>query len=730
MSARRDRLRRGRRHGGPVKALIILLGVLFTGVVIAGVAGAAYVWKVADDAPSLKGLKPREQGGDSIVYSADGTRLGIIASDILRDEVSSRQIPESVKQATVAVEDRRFFEHGGVDPEGVLRAAVKNVQSGKTVEGGSTLTMQLIRNTYLTDERTWKRKLQEAKLAEELERVHTGIKGKNWVLTKYLNAVPYGTTGGQTAVGVEAASRMYFDKPARDLDLDEAALLAGLPQAPTSYNPFLYPDRAKARRNDVLTRMADQGMISKASAARAKARGLGVKPGNSYYRTRRESYFFDYVKQELIDRYGVATVRQGGMKVRTTIDLRLQQAARKSIADKLAFSNSPSSAIVTIDPSNGYIRAMASSSDYGRSKFNLAAQGHRQPGSTFKVMGLMAALEQGINPATTNYVSRRLDFTDQKYGKIDVQTYGHTYAGTENLVRATLTSDNSVYQQLGLDVGPDKVKRAAREMGIKSPLYGYPGEILGGLKYGVSPLEMANAYATIADGGWRNRPKAITRVTFSDGRVADLSKPARHRAFSDGVTYEATKILEQNVQAGTGTAAQIGCPAAGKTGTTEEFSDAWFVGFTPNLATAVWVGYPGSRVSMRPPTTPITVAGATYPAAIWGEYMKSAKRGCGEFKKPTHPFVSKPFSGKYQRQGAASADAKKKGDATKNGKDGTSTTPGGTQTTPANPGGAAPTAPATPPATPPATQQPAAPTPTQPAAGGTAPNPADYVAPG
>jgi penicillin-binding protein 1A len=587
--------------------------------------------------------------------------------------------------------------------------------------------MQLVRNLYISNEKTWKRKIREAKLAEQLENIHTGKLGKNWVLTKYLNVVPYGTTNGTTAVGVEAAARMFFDKPARDLTLDQSALLAGLPQAPSAYNPFYAPERAKARRNDVLSRMAKQKLISQETARKAQAAPLGVKRGNRFYTARRESFFFDYVKQELIDRYGYEEVRRGGLRVKTTINLKLQQAARKAISDTLTFANPPSSAIVTIDPSNGYIRAMASSADYGHSKFNLAAQGHRQPGSTFKVMGLMAALDAGVSPST-QYTSRPLNFTDPKYGPIKVKTYSNTYKGRISLLSATLASDNSVFQQLALDLGPEKVKQAARDMGIKSKLNAYPSEVLGGLEQGVSPLEMANAYATIASGGWRNRPKAITQVRFSDGRVSNWGKPRRHKAFSDGVTYEATKILEQNMTSGTGTGAQIGCPAAGKTGTTDKNTDAWFVGFTPNLSTAVWVGYPGGNgISMSPPTTPINIDGGTYPATIWSKYMKVAKKGCGEFPKPKEAFHAKPFSGHYQQiqPEPKAPQGESDGKAGKEKK-------GGDSKDPAPNGGAAPQG-AQPPAQPqqpPAQQQPQQP-PAQPQQqGGAGFDPEQYQAPG
>ena len=645
--SRLARQRRRRRNGQSAGPLFLVLGIIaaVVGLGAAGVIG--YVLSLASSAPSLDRLKPVDQGASSVVYAADGSRLGFIQADILRTPVPGAQIPDTVRDATVAIEDERFYRHRGVDAEGVIRAAIKNIESGKTVEGGSTLTMQLVRTLYITKERTFKRKVHEAKLAEQLENVHD----KRWILNKYINSVPYGTTGGQTAVGIQAAARTFFDKPASELDLHEAALLAGLPQAPSQYNPFLNPAAALRRRNQVLDRMAENHMIQYTTAAEAKQRPLDVKRG-SFYTARRESFFFDYVKQSLIDEYGVELVRRGGLRIYTTVDLKMQRAARAAIESVLNFGGAPKSAVVTIDPKNGHILAMASSANYAETKFNLASQGHRQPGSTFKVMGLMAALKRGVSPEGTSYTSKPLKFNDPKYGPIDVKTYDNSYGGRMNLVQATLKSDNTVYQQLGLDLGPDAVKEAAKAMGIKSRLQAYPGEILGGVAYCCSPLEMADAYATIASGGMRNKPIAIKRVAFPDGHVDNLGKPKRRRVFEDGVTAKATDILEQNIQRGTGTQANIGCPAAGKTGTTDNHTDAWFVGFTPNLTTSVWVGFPNRRVEMYPPTTPISVAGGTYPAQIWGTYMKQVKRGCGDFPEPRTPFSATPFFGKYATTGA------------------------------------------------------------------------------
>jgi penicillin-binding protein 1A len=487
-------------------------------------------------------------------------------------------------------------------------------------------------------------------VAEEIENEHS----KEWILDKYLNTVPYGTVGGQSAIGAKAAARIYFNKRLGELNLREAALLAGLPQAPSLYSPLRSPSAAKGRRNDVLSEMARSGMITQDLAERTKRRGLGLDP-STYFTRRRESYFFDFVKDELIKEYGPKTVRLGGLEVRTTVDLEKQRQARGAIETKLG-DIGPSAAIVTINPRNGYIEAMASSADYGESKFNLAAQGHRQPGSTFKIMALMAALRMGVSPEGTSYVSKSpIEINDPQWGPpFKVETYDQSSRGNISLRAATVASDNAVYIQLALDVGPDKVKQAAWDMGIRSKLNGYPAETLGGLEDGVSPLEMANAYATIASGGVRNRPTAITKVTFPDGRseLPDRWKVKRTRAFEEGVAAKATEILEENIREGTGTKASIGCPAAGKTGTTDEFTDAWFVGFTPRLSTAVWVGYPKERVQMLGLYYGSNVAGGTFPAEIWGAYMTEAKgKFCGDFKPPSTPFQSSPFFGEYATTG-------------------------------------------------------------------------------
>jgi penicillin-binding protein 1A len=639
----RKRLRRGRKH----KKLLLGLLVLVICLVIALLSVVGYVLAVSATAPPLGSLRPVDQGASSVVYAADGSRLGFIHSDEIRSPIPLGRIPESMGAATIAIEDERFYRHGGVDYEAIARAAWKDLKAGRPLEGGSTITQQLVRNLYVGRERTLGRKIREAKLASELEEHHS----KNWILQSYLNSVAYGTLDGQTAVGVQAAAQTFFSKNAQDLDLPESALLAGLPQAPSRLNPFQNPRGALERRNAVLRKLAKLGYISEARALEAAGEPLGIKRGDLYTRIR-EPLFFDYVKQQLIDRFGVNTVRKGGLKVHTTIFPKLQKAAREAIDSTLPYPADPSASIVAIDPRTGFIRAMAASSSYKRKQFNLAAQGHRQPGSAFKTFVLTTAIRRGVNPNTTSYVSKPLALKTKDYGPWNVQTYGQTYGGNMNLVRATLRSDNTVYAQLDLDLGPKSIAETAKEMGITTKLDGYPAEGLGGLTRGVSPLEMANAYGTLASGGIRNRPIAITRVVFPGGDVEELGKPKRERVFSDAIANEVTKVLKQNIQSGTGTRANIGCPAAGKTGTTDNFNDAWFVGYTPTFSTAAWVGYPNALREMRS-VHGISVAGGTFPAEIWHKFMEVAKgRACGDFPKPTTPMRWSSFFGKYSTTGS------------------------------------------------------------------------------
>jgi penicillin-binding protein 1A len=617
--------------------------------IVAGVAVVGYILAIASSAPNIDELKPIDKGSTSKIFAADGHLLGYVQSDQIRTPIAWREMPDVLRNATVAIEDQRFYHHGGVDYESIVRAGIRDLTSGKTLQGGSTITQQLVRNLYLrSPKRDLKRKIREAKMAQELEEKHS----KQWVLKQYLNDVPYGTVAGRSTIGVEAASEVYFSKHASELTLPEAAVLAGLPQAPSDYSPFLNPGAALTRRNQVLYKMWQNHYITRDQQLAAQRKPLGLNPGHRYMK-RHEPYFFDYVQDELISKYGANVFRQGGLRVYTTIEPNLQEAARNAIAGQLNLPSDPSSAIVTIDPSNGHILAMASSGTYKGRQFNLAAQGHRQPGSAFKTFVLTTAIKEGVNPNSTYYVSKPLNIDDPKYGPWQVHTFGNDYLGRVNIVQATLHSDNTVYAQLDLDVGPDKVAQTAKSMGITTHLNGYPAEGLGGLRLGVSPLEMADAYATLASGGIHHKPVAITKVVFPDGKVDNIGHNPGNRVLTDGQAYEVTKILHENVLGGTGVRANIGCPAAGKTGTTSNFNDAWFVGFTPKLSTATWVGYPNALISMTNVHGAGAMQGGTFPAMIWHDYMNIAKGSfCGDFTQPKTPVVWAPFYGHYATTGA------------------------------------------------------------------------------
>ena len=592
----------------------------------------------------LSKCKQVDRGGTSIVFAGDGSRLGYIRSDEARTPVNVKRVPIDLRYATVAIEDERFYEHNGVDYEGGLRALVTNIEAGEVEQGASTLTMQLMRNLCISDpERNLERKIIEAQLAVDYEKDHS----KQRILGQYLNTASYGTVLGRTAVGVQAASKIYFSKPVWKLTLEQSALLAGLPQAPSQYNPLSNPRLALERRNEVLEKMGDLGYIDADRARRGVQSGLQLNPTDEYSKIR-EPYFFDYVETKLIEEYGVNQVRRGGLRVYTTIDPKLQQVGRDALVSVLPYSTDPSSALVAIDPANGEIKAMVSSSNYEDNKYNLAAQGKRQPGSTFKTFVLTTAIKQGIDPYSTYYTSQPLDLDLPDYGRWEVDTYSDTYSGSMSIQSATLASDNTVFAQLDLDVGPDQVAETAKSMGIETPLQGFPAEGLGGLKYGVSPLEMADAYATLANGGVHRAPVAIEKVVFPGGRVDRPERAEEKRVLTEAQAYEVTRILHDNMTSGTGTGAYTGCLGqAGKTGTTDNYTDAWFIGYQPNISVATWVGYPESNAIEMTSVHGIPVAGGTFPADIWNNFVYGSGIPCEDFDIPEEPIEWSEFFGSY-----------------------------------------------------------------------------------
>ena len=619
---RNDRKRTRRR--AVVFGLVALIALLF-------VMGGAALTSVATFGAScdLKSLRPVEIGQNSFIYAANNRALGAIPAEKNRQPVPLEKISPWLPKATIAIEDRRFYQHGGIDPEGIVRAAWADLRAGKVVQGGSTITQQLVRNLYpVSRERTVERKLKEACLAIKLNRAWP----KNQILATYMNQVYY----GNLAYGIEAAAQTYFSKPAAKVNLPEAALLAGMPQAPSTYDPFNRTELATQRRNQVLRAMLVNGDINREQYEWAAKRPLGLKHGKLYTQIR-EPYFFSYVRDQLIDAYGVATVRSGGLKVYTTIDPRFQRLAQKAIRETLDEKDDPAAAIISINPANGAIRAMtAVTPKIKKNQFNLLSQAKRQAGSTFKTFVLAAAVEQGANPDTVGYTSAPFFYTPEDEGDCEsgtggwwcVETYDESYRGWTNIADATLRSDNTVFAQLTLDVTPEAVGKMAEKLGVRTSLK-VDGQYVPSMGLGaiaVSPLDMASAYATLAAGGIYSEPMTIRKVVLPNGKEdtsAGWGKPKRKRVISDGVAYTVTRILQENVWYGTGQAAAFRHPSAGKTGTTDDHADAWYCGYTPGLMTTVWVGHPEGEIPMEN-VHGIRVAGGTFPAEIWRLYMDAA----------------------------------------------------------------------------------------------------------
>jgi penicillin-binding protein 1A len=637
---RRNRQRRKNRRKRTARILVGALLVTALVLVVSGFTGAA-VWM---NSCNLNSLKPVGVGENSFVYAFDGSLLGSIPAEKNRQPVTLEQMSDWVPKATIAIEDRRYWQHGALDYAGIVRALFANVQAGHVVQGGSTITQQLARNLYIKKpSQTFGRKATEACLAIKLARK----KSKHWILQAYVNQVFY----GNRAYGIEAASQTYFSKPASQLTLPQAALLAGLPQQPSVFDPFHRPREAIQRRDEVLRAMLSTGAITSTQYAGAIAqRRLHLKPGR-LYTTIREPYFFSYVIDQLQKKYGSNSWRTGGLKIYTTIDPRLQRFALKAIRDTLPYSTDPAAAVVSINPTNGAIRAMTEYSPGNpRNQVNFASSARRQPGSTFKTMVLTAAIAQGISPSTS-YLSAPFKYDPTGTGSCDddpptawcPETYDHSYVGSTSIESGTLRSDNTVFARLSLDVGPENVAKMAHALGVRTPLDdngAYVPSIGLGSRV-VTPMDLASAYSTLAAGGIYSKPMAIRKVVLADGTVdkdSGWGVPVQTRVIPDWVAGEVTRILEENMTSGTGTGAYFGKTSAGKTGTTDNYADAWFCGFTPTLTGVVWIGYPRGEIPMLS-VHGIAVSGPTFPAQIWREYMENAVNyapGRFDFPTPKH----------------------------------------------------------------------------------------------
>ncbi|HEX4307981.1 MAG TPA: transglycosylase domain-containing protein [Solirubrobacterales bacterium] len=629
---RRRRPQKKTRWHKIVIPIVLVIGSL---AAVGGIA-AAWALNVYNSAPKLSSLKPVQKGRTSAIFSGEGKLIGYIHSDNVRQPITGDEIPQVLKNATVSIEDKDFWSHGALDYAGIARAAWKDVLAGgQPVQGASTITQQLVRNLYIRHpEDTLKRKIKEAHLAEELFEQHS----RRWILNSYLNTAPYGTNDGQTALGVEAASQTYFNKAAAELNLTEAAMIAGLPQAPSEYNPFLDPKAALQRRNEVLGTMWEQGYITRARYLKARTSGLGLDAGHRYTHVNDE-FLYRLVEQELIERYGINTVRNGGLKAYTTIDPELQADAESAVATcsetGLCWEGGgPVTGLASVDPKTGAILALASTpGEEGEEEFNYAWQAKKQPGSSFKPYVLATAIKQGIDPKDTYYDGTSPMTLEIPGGGTWTVNNDEPGGGTMSLETATWDSINVVYAQLDLDVGPENVTQTAHEMGIEAELQSVPAEAIGGLAYGVSPLEQADGYATIASGGVHHDPTAISKVVFPDGKVEEIESEEGERALTPGQAYDVTNVLKGVISepgaTGNGyTNLESGCSeVAGKTGTSEEESDAWFVGYTPEFSTAVWVGHPRSRER--------TGFGGPTAGPIWKYYMDAATAGgCPAFEEP------------------------------------------------------------------------------------------------
>ncbi len=602
---------------------------------IALLVGGFFVWFYAGiGLPRLEDLAALLMDQTSKIIADDGSVITELHGEQNREAVSLEEVCLDLQHAVIAIEDERFYRHGGVDWKAIARAFWINVVQGEVVQGASTITQQYIKNTLTGKERTYWRKIEEASLANQLERHYA--KGK--ILEMYLNDVYF----GQGCYGVKTASQTFFRKQPSELTLGEAALLAAIIRIPNYYSPYLNPNAAEQRRNTVLDKMVELGYVTQEEAELAKEQRVAVGENEMVKPIPEEApspiapYFVEYVKQSLYNLFaGNDELRakfgdlapddiifRGGLRVYTTLDPALQQLAEDAISSTLNKPGDPSAALCAVDPRTGEIKAMVGGKDFNKQQYNIAAQGGRQPGSAFKVFVLTAAISNGISPYKYYDSSpTTLEFPDGTKWKVS-NAEGSSY-GSIDVYSATVRSVNVVFARLIRDVGPQRVAEMAKAMGITSKVDPYPAIALGALTNGVNPLEMASACGTLANNGVHVPPTCVTRITDADGNVLYESQPKGKRVVREDVAAVVNSILEDAVRYGTGRAARIGRPQAGKTGTTDNCADAWFVGYTPDLSAAVWVGYPEGLIPMRN-VHGITVYGGTFPAQIWSKFMEPA----------------------------------------------------------------------------------------------------------
>ena len=621
--------------------VIFLLTTIITMFSLGGIllAATSIVASFVKDLPNIEEFAPSESALTSKIFAADGTLIATFHGEENRELVTLEQIPKNLTNAVLGIEDERFYKHIGFDPEGIIRAFLINLKSGTVEEGASTITQQVIRNLYIPEEKTvitYDRKIREVALAYQLEKYYT----KDEILEIYLNTSYF----GEGAYGVQAASKIYFNKDVEYLNLAECATLAGIIQAPNYLSPYFNEKASLARRNVVLAKMLELNFIDEEQFTDTIKQPIITQRPFQETPKGFALYFVEYVKQILIEKYGVNKVFTGGFNIYTTLEPDMQVAAEGAIKQVLYDPEDPSAALVAMDPKNGFIKAMVGGKDFADMKFNLATQAKRQPGSTFKVFALLAALEQGVSPNMTFNPNGTIIYDIAGSEPWEVSNYGNESFDVNEIsvIDATVRSINIVYAQLIMRVGGYAVSKIANDMGIETPLEGYPAIGLGGLTTGVSPLEVCTAFSTIADYGERHDPVAILKVTDKDGKILEEYKEEGKQVITPINAYRAIEIMEQVVQRGTATRARLeDRPAAGKTGTTQETENIWFTGFTTNLAASVWIGYP----EVNKKITEIhgeRIQGGIQPATIWNLFMKEAVKNlpAEDFVRPKDDMIS------------------------------------------------------------------------------------------
>ncbi len=603
---------------------ILGITMLTSSLVAGGLVGLALSFRNLPDVRVLRNYIPSET---SYIYDMDGTLLDSLHDEANREVVDLNQISPNLKRAVLAIEDSYFFSHHGINPSGIARATLANMAEGQTVEGGSTITMQLVKNLFLTPERSMSRKVAEAVLSLRLEQVFT----KDQIMEMYLNQVYW----GHNTYGVQTAAKSYFNKPASELNLAESAMMAGLIQAPEVFSPFVNYQTAKQRQLLVLDRMKKIGWITAAEAEQAKATPLQLGEITSF-RASQAPYITDAVIQELTSRFGKEAVLQGGMRIQTTINLELQRKAEETVREGIASIRSQGvyadqMALVAVDPRTHFVKAMVGGVDYSQSQYNRAIQALRQPGSAFKPFVYYTAFASGKYSPDSTILDAPVSYPDGD-SYYTPQNYDGGFAGAMTLRQALAQSRNIPAVRLGQEVGINRVVEVSRTLGIKSPMEPVTSLPLGSVD--LTPLEMAGAYATFASGGWQSETTTIAQVTDSKGNVLLDNTPRPQLVLDPWAVAALNSAMQDVINRGTAASARLDRPAAGKTGTTSSERDIWFVGYVPQLATAVWVGNDNYSPIGKGAT------GGGFVAPVWRNFMLKALSGVPvENFKPMSNFV-------------------------------------------------------------------------------------------